>query len=349
MSRRLVSGLVAGGLLASALAGCSNADGSDDATVSFPPVEQCGVSPLLVPECGAWFGASTPSADGRFDYSRGLEEYEAIVGSEPDILHFYERGGRPFPDATHRALAERPGRQRSILYFSWKVSTELSWREIAAGAADESIAAVAAGLDAYPHTVFLAIHHEPENDVNDDPASGMTPADYVAMYRHVVIRLRELGVDRAVHVMTYMGFERWAPIVDALYPGDDVVDWIAYDPYGFAGATSMPLLLDRPGPDGWPGFYSWATTKRPGTPIMVAEWGFDFDVQPDAAAVIEDGARVLQRDFPMIKALVYWNDRGERVDGRLGAGQPGGDEFAEAFARLAIDPYFNATATSAAP
>lgn len=309
----------------------------------------CGVSPLLVPDCGAWFGASTPSADGQYDYVRGLAEYEQVVGVTPDILHFYQRGGRAFPDETHVALAERPGRPRSILLFSWKVSTQLSWREIAEGAADGDIESVAAGLRAYPHTVFLSIHHEPENDVVDDPAAGMTPADYVAMYRHVVSRLDALGVERVVYVMTYMGFERWAPIVDALYPGDDVVDWIAYDPYGFAGATSMEQLLDRPGPDGWPGFYSWATAKRPDAPIMLAEWGFDLDVRPDAGSVIAGAAEVLARDFPMIKAMVYWNDRGERVDGRLGAGQPGGDEFAAAFAELAADPYFALTDTADAP
>jgi len=308
----------------------------------------CGVSDLLVPDCGAWFGASTPSFDGRYDYTRGLEEYERIVGVQPAVLHFYQRGSDPFPTPEHRALANRPGRPPSILYFNWKPAPDLTWRQIADGEADRAISSVARRLGEHPDRMFLTIQHEPENDVIDEPGSGMTPADYVAMYRHVVARLRELDVDNVVFVMGYMGFERWATMVDALYPGDDVVDWIAYDPYGFESVDTFEKLLNEPNGDGWPGFYQWAIAKSPGTPIMLAEWGFDTARNPSAAGALSDATQTLARQFPDIKALVYWNDRGERVDPRLGQGGELADQFDEAFARLASDPYFDQTPTDPA-
>ena len=307
------------------------------------------MSDLLVPTCGAWLGVSSPSADGQYDYVRGLDEYESITAHEPDILHFYRRGGEEFPNAEHRALAERPGKKRSILYFNWKPAPELTWRQIADGAADPSIATAAQRLADYPHRMFLTIQHEPEDDVRDEPGSGMTPADYVAMYRHVVTSLRSLGVGNVVFVMGYMGFERWAPIVDELYPGDDVVDWIAYDPYGFEGDDTFGALLNKPNASGWPGFYEWATAKSPGTPIMLGEWGFDLPRDPDAADALDDATQTLQRDFPMIRALVYWNDRDEQVDARLGRGDEPGARFTEAYTALTTDPYFNATPTELSP
>jgi hypothetical protein len=307
------------------------------------------VSELLVPACGAWFGASTPSADGRYDYVRGLDEYESITGHEPDILHFYQRGAELFPTTEHRALAERPGKQRSILYFNWKPAPELTWRQIADGAADRSIGLVAQGLVDYPRRMFLTIQHEPEDDVIDVPGSGMTPADYVDMYRHVVTSLRQLGVDNIVLVMGYMGFDRWAPIVDRLYPGDDVVDWIAYDPYGFPADDSFRELLNKPNGSGWPGFYRWATAKSPATPIMLAEWGFDLPRRPRAPQLLGDAARTLRDEFPMIKALVYWNDRIEEVDARLRQDDELASRFAEAYATLATDPFFNETNIDLAP
>jgi hypothetical protein len=313
-----------------------------------PPCE-VAVSDLLVPGCGAWFGASTPSSDGRYDYVRGLEEYERLVGVEPDILHFYQRGGEPFPTAEHKALAERPGRQRSILYFNWKPAPDLTWRQIAEGAADPSIDAVARALIDYPHTMFLTIQHEPENDLVNRDGSGMMPADYVAMYRHVVGRLKSLGVDNVVFVMGYMGFERWSTIVDSLYPGDDVVDWIAYDPYGFESHDQFAEMLNDPGGDGWPGFYRWATAKAPETPIMLGEWGFDLPHRPAAPDIISGGAETLRHDFPAIKAIVYWNDRTNDVDARLGQGGETADRFVEAYTELANDPYFNETPTELAP
>ena len=154
--------------------------------------------------------------------------------------------------------------------------------------------------------MFLAIYHEPENDEQAD-GGGMTAADYVEMYRHVVQRLRDQGVDNAVFVMNYLGFAKWATAVDGFYPGDDVVDWIAYDPYGLAKQHDFARLLNDPA-DGWPGFYEWATRKAPGKPMMVAEWGFDLPNQPEAAAALESAALVLEYQYPMIKALVYWND-----------------------------------------
>ena len=302
-----------------------------------------------MPSCGAWFGASTPSADGTYDYTRGLDEYESIVGDTPDILHFYQRGAKAFPTAEQIAMSERPGHQRSLLHFSWKPSVDLTWAEIAAGDADDAIDTVGASLQAYPHRLFLSIHHEPENDVVAEPGSGMTADDYVAMYRHVVGRLRDDGVDNAVYVMTYIGFAKWADLVDELYPGDDVVDWIAYDPYGFSKQTTFGLLLDSPGPSGWNGFYDWATAKAPGKPLMLAEWGFDLQAQPRAATILDGAVDTLRDEFPMIKALSYWNDRGDRVDGRLSLTDGVRRDFATAFTRMANDRYFAATSTAAAP
>jgi hypothetical protein len=322
---------------------------SQSSTESTAPEGPCRVSDLLVPDCGAWLGATTPSADGTFDYERGLQEYEAIADNDPDVLHFYERGARRFPTAEQEALAARPGHQRSILHFSWKPEPTLSWRQIADGEADATIATVASSLIDYPHRMFLTVHHEPEDDVIVEPSSGMTAADYVAMYRHVVQRLRSLGVENLVFVMTYTGFERWSTIVDDLYPGDDVVDWLGYDPYGFAAHTKFSELLNQPAGEDWPGFYDWAVARAPGKPLMIAEWGFDLELQQEAAELVSEAPGVLRSNFPMIKALVYWNDRNDRIDVRLDESSAAGQGFAETYRRLANDPYFNTTRTDGPP
>jgi hypothetical protein len=49
----------------------------------------------------------------------------------------------------------------------------------------------------------------PPNDINTNPASGMTAKDYAAMYRHVILRLRADGVGNAISVLAYMGNEKW--------------------------------------------------------------------------------------------------------------------------------------------
>ena len=329
------------------LAACAGGDGEPSATAPTEP-SVCGVSALLVPDCGAWFGVSSPSSDGTYDYTVGLAEYASVVAEPPDILRFYERGAERFPDAEHRALAEPPGRPRSILHFSWKPAPALTWREIADGGADANIDLIASSLAAYPHRMFFTVHHEPENDVIDTPGSGMTTQDYVDMYRHVVEGLRGRGVDNLVYVMSYIGFERWVDVVDELYPGDDVVDWIAWDPYAVDEIGSFSDLVNSPSGD-WPGFYDWAIGKAPGTPLMLAEWGFNLPRQPWASDVLTDAPEQLSERFPAIKALVYWNDRGERFDSRLRAAEADRSDYADAFAALAADPFFNRVGTDEAP
>lgn len=327
----------------------SSVDAIDDTTAdtTVAPVV-CAVTELLVPTCGAWFGVSSPSADGRYDYTQGFAEFAALVDEPPDILRFYQRDGEPFPDDEHRRLAERDGAPRSILHFSWKPAFGHTWREIADGRFDAEIDTVARSLMAYPHKMFLTIHHEPENDVDQNDGSGMTPADYVDMYRHVVGKLRAHGVDNVVYVMNFMGFEGWADIVDDLYPGDDVVDWIAWDPYALEDhSTVEEMINDRSGV--WPGFYVWARAKAPGKPLMLAEWGFDLPTQPWAAEAVVRLPDVLRTDFPEIKAAVYWNDRSERFDAQFTRDGDNRRAFAAAYASIADDPYFDQVATDFAP
>jgi hypothetical protein len=270
-----------------------------------------------------------------------LAEYHDVVSAVPDILHFYETGAATFPSDAEIAMSERNGRQVSLLSYNWKPSTSLTWRQIADGQADGNIQTVARGLQRYPGTLFLAIHHEPEND-QGDAGSGRTPADYVAMYRHVVETLRDLGVDNVVYVMNYMGFSKWGPVADDFYPGDDVVDWIAYDPYAFAGQSTFAALLNQPAGD-WPGFYDWAVGHAPGKPIMLGEWGFDLATQPAAPAALDGAVETLARDFPMVKALVYWNDRTSEWNFRLDQPSALGTAYGAAFADLAAQPYFDLT------
>jgi hypothetical protein len=308
----------------------------------------CSVTALLVPTCGAWFGASTvpPNQDRTSSgYLTGLNQYEAAVGNTPDIIHFYKTGAQVFPNAQEVAMSQRPGKQRSLLYYNWKPSTAISWRDIANGGADREIETVANGLKKYPHKLFLTIWHEPENDVNNN---GRTTADYAAMYRYVVLKLRSLGVTNAVYVMNYMGYYGWADMFDELWPGDDVVDWIAYDPYSAAVHKDFGIFLNTPNKS-FPGFYSWATAKAPGKPLMLGEWGFDLPNSPNAPAILDGAVPIIQSQFPMLKAFVYWNDDVGTFKVRLDQTSALGQAYTAAYARLAANPYFNSTSTAGAP
>ena len=308
----------------------------------------CSVSVLLVPSCGIWFGASTParSGSGVSDNRLGLAEYEAVAQNTPDILHFYKTGPKTFPTSSESAMAERPGVQRSLLLYNWKPSSKYTWRQTANGAADAEIATIAAGIKAYPHKLFLNIYHEPEDNVIPTAGSGMTAQDYAAMYRRVVTKLREAGVTNAVFVWITMGYSGWRQYYDDLYPGDAYVDWLAYDKYSRNDAdTNLLGMFDRTLPNlDWPGFYSWVTAKAPGKPVMIAEWGVDLSTNVDPASKLAIDSAAIAAAYPMLKAMVYWNQVGVgnyRLEDNAAYGN--------VFRKFAVQPIFNAMTPDSAP
>ncbi|RJL33292.1 hypothetical protein D5H75_10800 [Bailinhaonella thermotolerans] len=168
--------------------------------------------------------------------------------------------------------------------------------------------------------------------------------DYRRMFRHVVTRLRGHGVTNAVTVMTYMGAVNWGakPWFGRLYPGDDVVDWIALDPYADGRVDDFAALVNRRRREfpGWPGFYRWAARHHPGKPLMVGEWGvFERPRDPGFKRRFYASVRRQAPAFSRIKALVYFESpRAPRGDTRFDT-TPGG--LAE-FRRLAASPHFTA-------
>jgi beta-mannanase len=136
------------------------------------------------------------------------------------------------------------------------------------------------------------------------------------MYAHTVKRLRAAGVRNAVFVMVYMSYEPWCvqPWFSDLWPGDDVVDWVGFDPYLFAkpggyGYGDFGYLVNRTSdPKRWPGFYTWVTRTHGNKPLMVAEWGvFDNSPNPSNKAWIFSTVASQIGRFPALKALVYFD------------------------------------------
>ena len=71
-----------------------------------------------------------------------------------------------------KTIAFEPGANR-VLLENWKPATDMTWAQVAAGAADSRIDAEANYIKtSFPYPFFLAVWHEPENDVIATPAPG---------------------------------------------------------------------------------------------------------------------------------------------------------------------------------
>ncbi len=313
----------------------------------------CALSALLVPACGVLFGSAPrvlmPSPP---PLAQAVADDEAMSGRSMDIVHEYHTNAELFPTPTEVSVAETPG-DNHLLLENWKPSTSDSWAAVAAGADDARIDTESAYILAnYDKPFFLTIFHEPENDVNATIGSGWTAKDYAAMFRHVILRMRADGVTKAVTVMDYMGFAPWTQqswFAD-LYPGDDVVDWNAIDPYekqdasGYLVGPFDTTMMNKTA-TGFPGFYNYLTTLHPTKPIMLGEWGvFTTSTSASAAPMGKANlyasaeAQIAAGEFPMLKAMVYF-DVPIPPPGIRGNTSPDSDPNAlAAWKKLANDP-----------
>jgi hypothetical protein len=274
--------------------------------ITYRSVSPSGCADLRAvgPVCGVLMGTTVNRSSGEATQSAALADIEQKWTRDVAVVHTYHVDAQVFPTPEEIAWTTDPDRPR-LLATNWKPDTRQTWAAIARGAADARIDATAARLVAYGRPLLLAIQHEPEDNVKDVAGSGYTPEDYVAMFRHVVQRLRQDGVTKAAFVWDVMGYRGWGAqgYYQRLYPGDDVVDWIAADPYG----DDLAHMLTRSGP-GWPGWYAWATTTHPGKPLALFEFGMQNPrmSKADEAIAYDDFAAQAQT-FPALHLALHFN------------------------------------------
>ena len=307
------------------------------------PRAGCSLSSMLVSSCGPWLGVA-PQTFSPLKASQSLSIDEQFSDTSFSVLHQYHSNGSLFPNAESIALAQQPGANR-LLVENWKPATDMTWAQVADGRADARIDTEAAYLKShFDYPFLLAIWHEPEDNIKPAAGSGMTVADYVAMYRHVVLRLRADGASKFRSVMNFMGYSKWYSITDALYPGDDVVDWIAWDPYmhdpSGAPGHDFASLVNRP-KGSFPGMYDWAVTKHPGKPLMLGEWGaFNDSSAPNGQADFFNSVTAQIGRFPQLKALDYFDMNTRWVSGP-GTAPDDSPSALAAWRNLVTAPVFN--------
>jgi hypothetical protein len=207
-----------------------------------PPAGGCDLSSELVPSCGVLLGGAMESFGGNTVQSQ-YDNFNADSGTRVVLEHDYRRPGQTL-SAADTALANT---KNTLLQLNWKPSW--TWSDAAGGDAsvNSQIDDMARSIKALgSHKIFLTLFHEPENDVSGGASgcpsniykgSAGTPADYRAMWANVERRFAALGVSNVVWVMNYMNYSRWDCMIDDLWPGNSLVDWIFFESYSGNGDT----------------------------------------------------------------------------------------------------------------
>jgi hypothetical protein len=328
------------------------------------PTPDCPLDQILQPTCPgrALFGGwSKGYATGSF--RSVVEAADQRYGRPMDVVHMYHApANSPVPfgdDKFGQAEKHFTVNEGRIVLANFKPGGN-DFGATASGANDATIRAAARNIKAVgPHKVMVALQHEPENDISGGTScpvkagnpDGNTPQAYRAMWRRTRALFDEEGATNVVWVMNYMSLAKWDCLIDELWPGDDLVDWVAYDPYSLDGGTAeitrfADLLAAQ----------SDANHNYADKPLMLAEYG--VHIRPDTTDdARRESARATARSYynnvaalldaqtvKNLKALVVFDSKtgANAVNFGVGVDAWGAEDPQEqaAFNRLAANPAF---------
>jgi len=266
---------------------------------------------------GVLFGASVQP--------RMLETEQAAItrGEKDSGRHFdLHRIYHQWDDAVPGALEQWTIANGRTPIVSFK--TTLHWADLAAGAGDDKLSAMAAGYAALGAPVFCIFDQNPENTT---PGLG-SPADFAAAYRHIVLTFRAAGVTNVMWIFNLKS-PSFPDLADQFYPGDDVIDWNGVAAYNFGvnmggrWVSFADLIAD---------FIAWSTPH--GKPLIVSEWASTEDAsQPGRKAMWIQNARAAIQTFPQVRAMsTQWVDDND-------LNMDSSPSSLAAFRAFAADPY----------
>jgi len=258
---------------------------------------------ILEPAQGALFGAWTKPRAGR-TAEQELSYAEQQIGRPFDIYHLYYHVSQALP-TPEMISAANSGHTILMAFDPDPINSQPTWQEIWQGQQDTTLIKRAQELRDFGKPVMLNFDHEA--DANIGPNG--TAADYVKAYQHVHDLFVAQGATNVIWVWDMTGnLFRSAAAADAMYPGDNYVDWVAADAYNWYPGKSGSSW--RSFADAFTPFHQWADQMHPGIPQMAEETAVQEDTAtPDPtrkAAWIQDMAATI-KSWPEMKAVVWFN------------------------------------------
>ena len=300
--------------------------GGDHQALPFETTTTTAPAAPAQPSGGVLLGASTSTDIRSLEAEKSaVEGLEQAIGRTLDIDHNFYGWDDPFPSDVERWDLQ-VGRTPLISWNGKNVTT----KAIAAGQYDDMIRQRARQTKALGKPVFIRWFWE--MDGNKKAEFAGRPEQYVAAWQHIVTVFRSQGADNVRWV--------WCPNASAFndgeaqpfYPGADFVDWTCADGYNWAPGRAGDDY--RSFKDIFSGFYLWAAQQN--KPIMVGEFGVQERNPGDKAGWITAAREAIKADFPLMRAVVYFNSNKD-YDWRLATS----DSALGAFRDMANDPWFN--------
>lgn len=240
-------------LLALLAAGCAG-------PVANRPSAEAGARPIL--------GVYEPGVPASW---ADVAHFASVTGSKPQLVVYYsgwyEKFWSGFADLAWHNSA-------TVLVQLDPQGVDLS--SIAAGGSDQYLESYARSVKAFPHTVFLSFGHEMNGDWYLWGKGHVSPAVFVAAWRHVVQVFRDVGASNVRWVWTVSSLNEAVGPLRPWWPGSSWVNFVGIDGYFYSAADTFNSVF---------GVMLGQLRRFSAAPVMATEVG--IGPNPDRARQIE--------------------------------------------------------------
>jgi len=254
-----------------------------------------------------------------------MDNLEARVGKKASLEMMgqpWMRGGvyQPFPTAYFETIRSR-GTIPVLDWASWDqcCGTEqpaVSLATITNGSHDAYLIRWAQAAKAWGHPFFMRFDAEMNGWWRpwSEQVNGNHPGDFAPAWRHVVDVFRSQGANNVTWLWC-ANIVGPRSTLTGLYPGDNYVDWTGMDGYNFGTDRAnqwqtFNQVFGFSVYDGGFDTYELLQQTAPSKPIMIAETAASEHGGSKAAWITDMLSTQLPRNFPKIKAFVWfdWNE-----------------------------------------
>ena len=166
---------------------------------------------------------------------------------------------------------------------------------IIAGDYDSFLINWARNASAWGYPFFIRLFHE----VDDNPWTPTLESEFVQAWEHVVNIFREYGANNVSWIWSGV-CEMYgnAQVAQAIYPGDNYVDWSGIAGYSWTAGTTFDQMFQV--------YYQDTLAIAPTKPIMIVEVGLQYGASDEAAWWTNALTNELPNYYSQVKALVIW-------------------------------------------
>ena len=172
---------------------------------------------------GHYLGVFEPGSDQSW---APVQAFASAVGHRPDIVLMYSSWYEVF----HRAFAERAAAHGAVPMIQLQPAG-ISLAQIAAGDYDSYLHEYALAVRSYGRPVILSFAHEMNGTWYSWGYPHVSPATWVAAWRHVVTLFRNAGASNVTWLWAPNVTQPGAPYLSAYWPGARYVTWVGLDGY----------------------------------------------------------------------------------------------------------------------